>query len=167
LTFSDLVKAQKRVFGSKEVTVDVLERLQRPLVVTNGCFDLVHEGHLSLLRHCKALAGSTHDVVVALNSDRSVQTLKGSARPIRPQGARVALLNQMEQVDWIVVFDEETPVDLLQRLRPDWLVKGGDYTVDQVLGREFVKKVEIVPITHQISSTKILETMRQSTHGIT
>jgi len=163
LTFSDLVKAQKRVFGSKEVTVDVLERLQRPLVVTNGCFDLVHEGHLSLLRHCKALAGSTHDVVVALNSDRSVQTLKGTSRPIRPQDARVALLNQIEQVDWIVVFDEETPVDLLQRLRPDWLVKGGDYTVDQVLGREFVKTVDIVPITHPISSTKILETVRQNT----
>lgn len=164
VTFSDLVKAQKYVFGSKVVTVDVLERLQRPLVVTNGCFDLVHEGHLSLLRHCKALAGSTHDVVVALNSDRSVQTLKGTSRPIRPQDARVTLLNQIEQVDWIVVFDEETPVDLLRRLRPEILVKGGDYTVEKVLGREFVKKVEIVPIAHPISSTKILETIQQKTH---
>ncbi len=163
LTFSDLVNAQKYVFGSKLVTVDVLERLQRPLVFTNGCFDLVHEGHLSLLRRCKALAGSTHDVVVALNSDTSIQKIKGQTRPIRPQDARIALLNQIEQVDWIVVFNEETPVELLRKLHPDLLVKGGDYTLEKVLGREYVKRVEIVPITHPISSTKILETMQQNT----
>jgi rfaE bifunctional protein nucleotidyltransferase chain/domain len=104
---------------------EALSQLPRPWITTNGCFDLVHEGHLHYLQAAKALGGS---LIVALNSDSSVRRLKGDKRPIVPQGARAAMLAALRCVDAVIGFDSDTPVELLQRLKPDIHVKGGQYT---------------------------------------
>jgi len=157
LQFSDLVKAHKTLCKTKLINVDTLKRMKNPMVFTNGCFDILHEGHISLLNFCKHLAGGTHDVVVALNSDKSIELIKGPNRPICNQGTRVSIMNSLEQVDWILVFDEQTPLSLIEALHPDILVKGGDYTRETVVGKEYCRDVQIFPFVHAISSTKIIE----------
>ncbi len=130
----------------------------REVAFTNGCFDLLHAGHVKLLEHARAVA----DVLfVGLNSDRSVRAIKGEGRPILPEGERVALLGALTAVDHIVVFDEESVLDLVLELKPDVLVKGGDYTVDGVVGAAEVQgyggKVELVPPVEGVSTTDIVK----------
>ena len=103
---------------------------------TNGCFDLLHPGHISLLRQAKSACDR---LVVGLNSDASVRQLKGPERPIQPQSARATVLASLNQVDLVVIFDEETPEELIHALRPDVLVKGADYRIEDVVGAEFVQ----------------------------
>jgi len=162
LQFSDLVKDHKALFKTKLISPATLNRMKNPMVFTNGCFDIVHEGHIGLLDYCRELGGATHDVVVALNSDRSIQTLKGPSRPICNQSSRIAILNALESVDWIVVFEDSTPLRLLEDLKPDILVKGGDYTYDAIIGKEFCKQVKIFPFAQDVSTTKIVEKAIQS-----
>ena len=100
-------------------------------VFTNGCFDILHRGHLELLWFCKS-AGDT--VTVGLNSDKSVKKLKGTSRPINSQEDRRFLLESLACVDKVVIFDEETPIDLIKQLKPDIIVKGGDYSPEEVVG---------------------------------
>ena len=111
------------------------EQGRQSVVFTNGCFDLLHPGHISLLRQAKA-AG--HRLIVGLNSDDSVARLKGESRPIQDQDARAMVLSALDCVDLVVVFAEDTPLELIRALRPDVLVKGADYREDQVVGRDFV-----------------------------
>jgi D-beta-D-heptose 7-phosphate kinase / D-beta-D-heptose 1-phosphate adenosyltransferase len=106
------------------------------VVFTNGCFDLLHPGHISLLRQARA-AG--HRLVVGVNSDASVKRLKGPERPIRDQAARSLVLSELDSVDLVVIFDEDTPLALIEALRPDVLVKGADYRPDQVVGWPLVE----------------------------
>lgn len=103
---------------------------------TNGCFDLIHPGHISLLRQAKAQCDR---LVVGLNSDASVRRLKGESRPVQSETARAIVLASLELVDMVVIFGEDTPIDLIKAVRPDVLVKGADYTVDKVVGADFVK----------------------------
>ena len=103
---------------------------------TNGCFDLLHPGHVSLLRQARQAADR---LVVGLNGDASVRRLKGADRPVQGESARAQVLASLETVDLVVVFAEDTPVRLIEALRPDCLVKGSDYTVDQVVGADIVQ----------------------------
>src|SRR5690606_536684 len=103
---------------------------------TNGCFDLLHPGHLKVLAEARAACDR---LVVGLNSDASTKHLKGESRPIQDERARAQLLAALEAVDLVVIFDEDTPMELIRRVRPQVLVKGGDYTKDQVVGREIVE----------------------------
>ena len=103
---------------------------------TNGCFDLLHPGHVSLLRQARAACDR---LIVALNSDASVRRLKGESRPVQDQTSRAAVLGSLADVDRLVIFDEETPLSLIEALRPDVLVKGADYALDQVVGADFVQ----------------------------
>ena len=103
--------------------------------MTNGCFDLVHAGHLRYLAQAKALGDR---LIVAVNSDASVQGLKGSSRPVVPLVYRMELLAALEMVDWVIAFDEPTPQALIETLSPDILVKGGDYQPHQIAGAEHV-----------------------------
>ncbi len=105
---------------------------------TNGCFDLVHPGHVSLLRQARAQCDR---LVVGINSDASVKRLKGAGRPIQNEVARAIVLHAFSDVDALVVFDDETPIDLIKALRPDILVKGADYFSDKVVGAEFVRSI--------------------------
>jgi D-beta-D-heptose 7-phosphate kinase/D-beta-D-heptose 1-phosphate adenosyltransferase len=111
-------------------------RRGRRVVFTNGCFDILHPGHVSLLRQARA-AGDV--LVVGLNSDDSVRRLKGAGRPVQSEAARAAVLASLETVDIVVIFGEDTPLSLIEDLRPDVLVKGADYTEDTVVGADLVR----------------------------
>jgi D-beta-D-heptose 7-phosphate kinase/D-beta-D-heptose 1-phosphate adenosyltransferase len=108
----------------------------KKIVFTNGVFDLIHPGHIRYLREAKTLGDI---LVVALNTDESVTRLKGPNRPILPLSERAKILAALEAVDYVTAFDEDTPAEILRFLRPDILVKGGDYTPNQVVGKDFVE----------------------------
>jgi D-beta-D-heptose 7-phosphate kinase/D-beta-D-heptose 1-phosphate adenosyltransferase len=138
-------------------------RLQgKRVVFTNGCFDLMHIGHLSLLREAARLGDV---LVVAINSDASVQRLKGDDRPLVPQDERVALIAALDCVDAVTTFDEDTPLETLQQIRPDVLVKGQDYEIHEVVGRELVEsnggRVELVPLLPERSTSQLIERIRK------
>ena len=134
-------------------------RLQgRKVVFTNGCFDLLHLGHVSLLRE----ASKHGDVLVlAINSDASVRRLKGNGRPLVPEAERAALLAALDCVDAIVVFGEDTPLETIEALRPDVLVKGQDYQPHEVVGRELVEsyggRLELVPLLPEHSTSALVD----------
>ena len=130
------------------------------LVFTNGCFDLLHAGHLSTLRHAFELAGSTGAVVVGLNTDDSVRRLKGPARPIIDENSRGQLLVSLKYVDFVVTFDEDTPLRLIEALRPNAIVKGGDYhDVTTVVGHDLAEVV-ITPYMGAVSTSEIIAKIR-------
>jgi D-beta-D-heptose 7-phosphate kinase/D-beta-D-heptose 1-phosphate adenosyltransferase len=112
-----------------------LKRKRKKVVFTNGCFDLLHRGHIECLRKAKSLGDV---LIVGLNSDSSVRKIKGDKRPILPQADRAEILASLEMVDYVVIFREETPLNLIDSLVPDVLAKGGDYKKDQIVGREIV-----------------------------
>ena len=128
------------------------------VVFTNGCFDIIHRGHVDLLRAAREKGDI---LVVGLNSDASVRTLKGSGRPLVPVEDRAAILESLRDVDVVVIFEEETPLELIRELRPSVLVKGGDYRAEDVVGGEDVVswggKVEIVPLTPGKSTTDLAD----------
>jgi D-beta-D-heptose 7-phosphate kinase/D-beta-D-heptose 1-phosphate adenosyltransferase len=126
-------------------------------VFTNGCFDLLHPGHLSLLRTAKNF-GDT--LWVGINSDDSVRRLKGPSRPIYNQNERQEILMSLRFVNRVFIFDEDTPEKLIKRLRPDILVKGGDYEIKNVVGRQYAKRVEIIPLLDGYSTTKLIERLK-------
>jgi D-beta-D-heptose 7-phosphate kinase/D-beta-D-heptose 1-phosphate adenosyltransferase len=153
----DLLEANRAITGCKRVFRENLGNLKCPIIVTNGCFDIVHEGHIALFKHCRSIVPAGGAFVVALNGDDSIRRLKGASRPINSVDARVALLSQFAMIDWIVVFDEDTPYELYKTLRPNTIVKGGDYTADSVIGAEFSEHVEIFTYMEGKSTTKIVE----------
>jgi D-beta-D-heptose 7-phosphate kinase/D-beta-D-heptose 1-phosphate adenosyltransferase len=134
------------------------------IVFTNGCFDLLHAGHLSLLSQAAKLGDV---LVLAINSDASVKRLKGPERPLVPQEDRAAVLAALGFVDAVTIFDEDTPLEVLQSVRPHVLVKGGDYKIEGVVGREFMEasggRVALVPLTPEKSTTALVERIRRGT----
>lgn len=131
------------------------------VVFTNGVFDLLHPGHVDILTASRALGDA---LVVGVNSDASVRRLKGPTRPVRTEQERAVIVAALESVDVVVVFEEDTPLQLIRALTPDVLVKGGDYTVETVVGAEEVLgrggEVIIVPLTPGHSTTGTVERMR-------
>ena len=123
------------------------------IVWTNGCFDIIHRGHLELLSFCRSLGGK---VIVGLNSDASVRRLKGKNRPINSEKDRAFLLKNLRTVDEVVIFNENTPENLIKLIRPDIIVKGGDYDKSQVVGKE-ISKVVIFEYVKGYSTTKTLQ----------
>ena len=116
--------------------VSQLKREGRKVAFTNGCFDLLHIGHLELLEHARKLGDI---LIVGLNSDDSVRRLKGPQRPINTQLDRARILAALEVVDYVVIFNEDTPLELIQTIKPDFLIKGGDYSPDTIVGSAFVE----------------------------
>lgn len=123
------------------------------VVFTNGCFDILHRGHVEYLIKSKQLGDK---LIVGVNSDESVRRLKGETRPINNQGDRAFLLSCLSCVDSVVIFDEDTPIELIRRIKPDIITKGGDYTKDSVVGNELAKVV-IIETVEGYSTTSILE----------
>ncbi len=141
--------------------VPILKKLRRSgkkVVFTNGCFDLLHSGHVRYLREAKA-AGDV--LIIGLNSDRSVRGLKGPGRPLVPEGERAELLAALEMVDYVVIFDRPTPRELIAAIAPDILVKGGDWKRDRIAGADEVEaaggRVLIVPLVPGRSTSRLLE----------
>ena len=131
------------------------------IVFTNGCFDILHRGHIDLLLEA---AEQGNKLIVALNTDASVSRLKGADRPINTEQDRAMLLAAQTFVDAVCLFDTDTPLDLIKLLHPDILVKGGDYTTDQIVGAQEVKsyggRVHIVPLRKGYSSTNTLSRLK-------
>ncbi|MCF7981065.1 MAG: bifunctional D-glycero-beta-D-manno-heptose-7-phosphate kinase/D-glycero-beta-D-manno-heptose 1-phosphate adenylyltransferase HldE [Pseudomonadales bacterium] len=132
------------------------------IVFTNGCFDIIHAGHVGYLEE----AGSLGDrLIVAVNSDDSVSRLKGPGRPINPVERRMRVLAGLESVDWVVSFAEDTPENLLKKVRPDVLVKGGDYKMNEIVGADLVNsyggKVQVLSFIDELSTTAIVEKIKQ------
>jgi D-glycero-beta-D-manno-heptose 1-phosphate adenylyltransferase len=138
--------------------------LKKTIVFTNGCFDILHQGHIYSLTQA---AKEADFLVVGLNADSSVKKLKGDGRPINDQSSRAVLLSALVMVDAITVFEEDTPLELIKALQPDVLVKGGDYTVEQVAGAKEVinygGRVVINPLLDGFSTTSILTRSSQKT----
>jgi rfaE bifunctional protein nucleotidyltransferase chain/domain len=143
--------------------LDILRDEGKTIVFTNGCFDIIHAGHVRYLREAKKLGDI---LVLALNSDSSVKAIKGDERPIVPQDERALVVGSLESVDYVVLFDEETPLRLIEYLRPHILVKGGDWDEENVVGRDAVRqwggKVVIIPEVKGASTTNIIEKIRNN-----
>ncbi|MBW2651043.1 MAG: D-glycero-beta-D-manno-heptose 1-phosphate adenylyltransferase [Deltaproteobacteria bacterium] len=123
------------------------------IVFTNGCFDILHIGHVKYLNRAKGLGDI---LVLAINSDSSVKSIKGPLRPVVPQDERAYIMASLDMVDYVTIFDEETPLELIEYIEPDILVKGGDWSEDTVVGRESVErrggKVVIIPQFNETST---------------
>lgn len=152
-----------KIFDRKEILIQIARwRLKnKRIVFTNGVFDIIHEGHISSLSE----AATFGDIlIVAVNSDASVQRLKGPSRPVNSEQARALVLASMVVTDAIVVFEQDTPLDLIKAVMPDVLVKGGDYTVDQIAGAKQVLEnggeVKLAAIIPGVSTTAIIEKMK-------
>ena len=128
------------------------------IVFTNGCFDILHRGHVEYLTEAKACGDK---LVTALNSDSSVRGLKGDPRPIQSQEDRAVILDALESVDLVVIFDQETPAEIIKTLLPDVLVKGGDYTPDTIVGADIVTEnggeIKVIPFRSGHSTSSVIE----------
>jgi D-beta-D-heptose 7-phosphate kinase/D-beta-D-heptose 1-phosphate adenosyltransferase len=162
------IAEQNRSTSSKICTVDSLlsklsqhRREEKTIVFTNGCFDVLHRGHVEYLQFCRRQGNI---VVVGLNSDGSVKAIKGPERPINNQHDRAGVLAALETVDYITIFNEPDPMNLIKKVRPDVLVKGEDWAVKGVVGREFVEsyggKVTLAPLVNGKSSTATIKEMK-------
>jgi rfaE bifunctional protein nucleotidyltransferase chain/domain len=129
----------KKIVSLKELLKIRLQakKEKKKVVFTNGCFDLLHLGHIKYLRKAKELGDI---LIIGLNSDSSVRKLKGEKRPILPQKDRAEILSSLEFVDYVVIFNEDTPFELISKIIPDVLVKGGDYKIKDIVGRDVVKR---------------------------
>lgn len=127
------------------------------LIFTNGCFDILHRGHIELLKFCKSLGGK---VVLGLNSDSSVKRLKGYARPVNKEEDRKIILESIQYVDEVIIFHEDTPYELIKKLNPDIIVKGGDYRLEEIVGKEFADVV-LFDYVEGYSTTNIIKKVQK------
>tara|TARA_B100000287_G_C20564606_1_gene753916 strand:- start:387 stop:851 length:465 start_codon:yes stop_codon:yes gene_type:complete len=138
-----------------------LKDLDKSIVFTNGCFDLLHKGHIDLLNKASTFGDI---LIVGLNSDNSVKTLKGEGRPFENEITRSKKLLEVSNVDFVIIFNDETPKDLITKIMPNVLVKGGDYKKNDIVGSKEVisagGEVKIVPLTEGFSTTSIIRSMK-------
>ncbi len=139
---------------------DKLKKEGKKIVFTNGCFDILHRGHIEYLSKAKELGDV---LIVGLNSDSSVRQIKGEGRPIIPQEDRAIILASLHFVDYVVIFEEPTPYELISKIVPDVLVKGSDWSPENVVGRDIVEanggKVVLIELTPNRSTTNIIKTV--------
>ena len=127
------------------------------VVFTNGCFDVLHRGHATYLQAAKALGDK---LIVGVNADTSVRRLKGEHRPVNQEADRAFLLASLAAVDYVVIFSEDTPYETLSQIHPDVLVKGGDYQLEAVVGREFAQQVSLIDFVDGYSTTRTIRKMQ-------
>ncbi len=144
---------------------DLLKQSKQKIVFTNGCFDIIHPGHIRYLSEAQTLGDY---LIVAINSDHSVRKIKGEHRPINTDQMRAVVVAALEYVDFVVIFNEETPLKVIETLQPHVLVKGGDWKEDQVVGADIVKNcgglIKIIPFVEGFSTTHIIEKIK-GTHS--
>jgi rfaE bifunctional protein nucleotidyltransferase chain/domain len=160
---SDRKKFEKKILDRVNLlaAIDSAKADGRRVVFTNGCFDIIHPGHVAYLEDAAACGDL---LVVGINTDDSVRKLKGSERPINPEGDRALLLAGLGSVDYVTFFAEDTPLELISTLRPNVLVKGGDWPVEQIVGHEVVLggggEVFSLPFREGYSTTRIIEKIK-------
>ena len=140
----------------KEV-IDRFKASGKKIVFTNGCFDIIHIGHVRYLKEAKALGDM---LVIGLNSDRSVSLIKPD-RPINPQDYRAEVLSSLDMVDYVTLFDEETPYELIKFLQPDKLVKGGDWKKEEIVGSDIAQETYSLPYIEGVSTSEIIERIKR------
>ncbi|MBL1140744.1 MAG: bifunctional D-glycero-beta-D-manno-heptose-7-phosphate kinase/D-glycero-beta-D-manno-heptose 1-phosphate adenylyltransferase HldE [Proteobacteria bacterium] len=167
LNGASINKYQSSISMDRDSVLHMINQAKRngeQIVMTNGCFDILHMGHINYLIKAKSLGDR---LIVAVNDDQSVKRLKGNSRPINPLKNRMTVLAALSCVDWVVPFNEDTPEELISLFGPDILVKGGDYTEEQIAGAEFVRKsggdVIILPFEDGCSTTSMLEKLKTNT----
>ena len=162
---SHLNKLNTKIYSLEELgnKVNAWKQAGEEVVFTNGCFDIIHRGHIEVLAQTADLGDR---LIIGLNSDTSIQKLKGKNRPIIEEQSRAILLASLEFVDAVVIFSEDTPLKLISALLPDVLAKGGDYEIETIVGHEIVQqnggKVKFVPFVDGFSSTTIIEKIKNS-----
>lgn len=143
--------------GEIRKIVSRLKKGKKKIVFTNGCFDILHYGHVTYLKKCKSLGDF---LIIGLNSDSSVKKIKGEGRPITGERERAAVLSALEFVDYVVLFDQKTPEELIKAIEPDVLAKGGDWRIKDIAGSDYVKKkkgrVVTIPFVKGYSTTDII-----------
>ncbi len=139
-------------------SVKRLRRDRKKIIFTNGCFDIIHVGHIRYLREAKKLGDI---LIVGLNSDKSVSSIKPQ-RPINPQDQRAEVLASLDMVDYVILFDEETPYNLIGLIQPDILVKGGDWKKEDIIGSDIAKMTYSLPYVEGISTTEIIERIKRT-----
>ncbi len=130
----------------------------KTIVFTNGCFDIIHAGHVDYLIKAKSLGDV---LIVGMNSDASIRRIKGEKRPIIEENLRAKVLANLKPVDYVFIFEEDTPLNVIKAIEPDVLVKGADWKLEDIVGREFARRVERIAFEHEISTTKIIERIRR------
>jgi D-beta-D-heptose 7-phosphate kinase/D-beta-D-heptose 1-phosphate adenosyltransferase len=163
LTNSGSILGKQRSIAQARIEIAAARAENKRVVFTNGCFDIIHAGHIHILKAAKQLGDI---LVLGLNDDRSVRRLKGPDRPVHDERDRVAVLSELESVDIITLFSEDTPIELLKELKPDILAKGADYQHDTVVGAELVESwggtVQLIPLLEGRSTTAAIERIRAS-----
>jgi rfaE bifunctional protein nucleotidyltransferase chain/domain len=149
----------KKILNWRELkaVVDSLRADGKRIVFTNGCFDIIHIGHVRYLKEAKALGDV---LVVGLNSDSSVSKIKPK-RPINPQDHRAEVLSSLEMVDYVILFDEDTPYELIKLLQPDVLVKGGDWKKEDIVGSDIAKETRSLPYIKGISTSEMIKKIKR------
>lgn len=156
-------RISEKILSREEIVRQVARwRLSsKRIVFTNGCFDILHAGHLDLLSKAARLGDI---LIVGVNADASVRRLKGEERPVNDEAFRAQLLSHLQMVDSVVVFEEDTPLELIRSINPDILVKGGDYQAEDVVGYEDVSaaggRVEIIPLVEGLSTSALIDRIR-------
>lgn len=153
-----------KVVSLDELLLQLKEQQDKRVVFTNGCYDILHPGHVDLLARARAEGDL---LVLGLNSDDSVRRLgKGSDRPVNTYAVRAYVAAHLQSVDYVVMFDEDTPYNLIKAIKPHVLVKGGDWSIDRIVGRDVVEaeggKVLSLPLLQGFSTTSLIETIRQT-----
>ena len=153
------ISSDQKIKSLKEISLIVssLKHKNKRIVFTNGCFDILHIGHIKYLEEAKSFGDI---LILGLNSDTSVRKIKGNDRPINSQNERAYIISALDLVDYVVIFNEETPFDLIKNINPDILVKGGDYEGTKIEGQDIVKEFKIVKFIDGISTSKIIEKIK-------
>ena len=160
LLYTQRPETQNKIIDPRnvEVLIEKLRNEEKKIVFTNGCFDIIHKGHIEHLRQARELGDI---LIIGLNSDDSIRRIKGSKRPINTFEDRAAVLQSLECVNYIIQFEEDTPTELIRTITPDILVKGGNYTIHEAVGKEFAKEVKILPFIEGYSTTDIIKSIRR------
>ena len=162
---SHLNKINSKIFSLDNLKnqVNAWKQAGKKIVFTNGCFDIIHRGHIEVLAQTAYLGDR---LIIGLNSDSSIQKLKGEDRPIMTENSRAILLAALSFVDAVILFPEDTPINLISTLLPEILAKGGDYEIETIVGQEIVQnnggKVILVPFVEGFSSTTIIDKIKKS-----
>lgn len=154
------MKAKNKILSQRALTLWLKEQRKqgKKIAFTNGCFDILHAGHVSVLEFSRAKADA---LVVGINSDQSVRRLKGPTRPVNKQQDRALVLAALQAVDAVCIFTQDTPYDLIKLVQPDVLIKGGDYKPSEIVGREFAKKVVRFALLKGRSTTNIIKKVQK------
>ena len=138
--------------------VEDLKSQGKRIVFTNGCFDILHAGHVDYLEKAKSFGDV---LIVGMNSDSSIRRIKGKRRPIIPESYRARVLIGLKAVDYVFIFSDDTPYEVIKTVRPHVLVKGADWELEKIVGRKFAERVERIPFEYEISTTRIIEMIKE------